>query len=199
MQCVSVPARPTRNGRCACYVGAAGALSHPLAGGPELVRVTRCQVGKNRSGGVIAVDLQKPRCAVGHCERTTVQRRRRGKEIEARELIDSRMGAVSAFIRCRDDTFRGRDSVELAPGVARLDMIDASSPSVVRDMSRWGRLRRFVERENIGYDSRPKSAEVGLDLGEHLWRQSPAKIGAQQRVIVVLIAEPWRVLKELGV
>src|ERR1700694_5213442 len=41
-------------------------------------------------------------------------------------------------------------------------------------------------------------AEVGLDLGAHVRGQSPAQVRAEERVVVVLIAERWRILKELG-
>ena len=40
--------------------------------------------------------------------------------------------------------------------------------------------------------------EVGLELGEDARGQPPAKVRAEERVVVELIAEPRWLLKELG-
>ena len=64
-------------------------------------------------------------------------------------------------------------------------------------MPRWRRLGLFAERENVCRYAIAESPQVGLDLGVHRRRQSPTKVGAQQRIVFVLIAEPRRFLKEL--
>jgi hypothetical protein len=43
-----------------------------------------------------------------------------------------------------------------------------------------------------------KPAQIGLDLSVHVRRQPPTKVRAKNRVVVVLVAEPWWILKELG-
>ena len=65
-------------------------------------------------------------------------------------------------------------------------------------MPRWRRLGLFAERKDVCRYPIAESPEVRLDLGEHERRQSPTKVGAQERIIFVLIAEPRSVLKELG-
>jgi len=44
----------------------------------------------------------------------------------------------------------------------------------------------------------PEPPEVGFDLSEHFGWQSPAQISAEKGIVVVLIAERWRILKELA-
>src|SRR6266550_1831513 len=146
----------------------------------------------------VAVNLEKSRRTVGHREWATVQRRRWSEEIEARELIDARMRAMSAFIGGGHDSFSGRDVVELVPGITGFDPIDAASPGIVRDMSRRRCFCCFTQRQNIRSRAMAEPVEVRLDLSEHLRGQSPAKVRAEKRVVVVLVAEPWRILKELG-
>src|SRR6267378_604033 len=146
----------------------------------------------------VAVNLEKSRRAIRHRERATVQRRRWGKEIQARKLIDPRMRSVLALVSRGDDSFRRRDAIELVPGVARLDPVDTPSPRVVGYMSRRRCFRCFTQRQNIGGRAMAEPAQVWFDLGEHLRGQSPAKVRAEKRVVVVLVAEPWWILKELG-
>src|SRR6266404_7614732 len=146
----------------------------------------------------VAVNLEKSRRAIRHGERATVQRRRWSKEIQTRKLIDPRMRSVLVLVSPGDDSLRRRDAIEFVPGIARLDPVDTPSPRVVGDMSRRGCFRCFTQRQNIGGRAMAETAKVRLDLGEHLRGQSPAKVRAEKRVVVVLIAEPWRILEELG-
>jgi hypothetical protein len=136
------------------------------------------------------MELQKPGSTIGHGKRTAVQSRRRSKEIEARELIDARMCAVSALIADGNNSFFGRHPVERVPRIARFDPVDAFSPRIVRYVPRRLRLRCFSKRKNVRDDAMAEAMEVGLDLFAHLRGQAPAKVGAQQRVVFVLVAEP---------
>ena len=74
---------------------------------------------------LVAMNLEKPGRAVGHRQRTAIQRRRWRKEVETRELIDPRMRTVLSLAGSGDNAFGGRDPVQLPPGIARLDPIDA--------------------------------------------------------------------------
>ena len=65
-------------------------------------------------------------------------------------------------------------------------------------MNRRRRLGRFAQRENIRRRAITKAPEARLDLREHLRGQSPPEVRAEERVVVVLVAEPGRILKELG-
>jgi hypothetical protein len=43
-----------------------------------------------------------------------------------------------------------------------------------------------------------QAVEVRLDLGAHVRRKAPTQVRAQKRVLLVLVAEPWWILKELS-
>src|SRR5438132_11024664 len=88
--------------------------------------------------------------------------------------------------------------MQLAPSIAGLDPINPLSPRIERNMARRRSLRRFRERKNICSHAMPEAMEIGLDRSAHLLGQSPPKISAQQRIVVVLILEPRPVLNELG-
>ena len=105
---------------------------------------------------------------------------------------------MPALIGSRDDAFGCGDPIELAPGIARLDPVDAMPPRIVRNVKRWRCLRRFAQRQNIRGGAMTEPSEAGLDLGEHVRGQSPAQVRAEKRVVVVLVTEPGRILIELS-
>src|SRR3954469_19214859 len=105
---------------------------------------------------------------------------------------------MTTLVRSGDDGLRGREVVEGAPGIARLDAIDAPAPCVEWDVLWRLRLRCFRERKNVGGDAMTELSKTRLDLIEHLRRQAPAQPGAEERVVVVLVAEARGVLKEFG-
>ncbi len=76
---------------------------------------------EHRSSGLIAVNLEESRRAIRHREWAAVQGRRRGKEIQPRELIDARMRSVPTLISRCNNSFRGGHPVERSPRIARLD------------------------------------------------------------------------------
>jgi len=43
-----------------------------------------------------------------------------------------------------------------------------------------------------------KPVEIRLDLGAHVRREPPTKVRAEKRVLFVLVAESWWILKELS-
>src|SRR5918912_35115 len=87
----SVAGVASGDGARARYVGAAGALRHPLPRGPELARVARREAAQRPAlQRLVAVELQAARRAVGHRERATVDGRRRREEVEPRQLVEAR-------------------------------------------------------------------------------------------------------------
>jgi hypothetical protein len=92
----------------------------------------------------------------------------------------------------------GGDPIQLAPGVAGLDLVDALSPGIEGDVA-WRRcLRLLSECQNVGGGSLAEPTKLGLDLIAHRLRQSPAQVGFQNGVIVELIAEFWCFVAEIG-
>src|SRR5712692_4221549 len=103
------------------------------------------------------------------------------------------MRAISALISGGHDSFRGRDVVKLTPGIARLDPVDTPSPRVVRDMPWRRRFSCLPERQKIRCSAMAEPPEIGRGLGEGLRGQSAAEVRTEKRVVVVLIAERWRI------
>src|SRR5918992_2288444 len=96
---------------------------------------------------------------------------------------------MRALVSDRDETLLRRHAIERLPRLARLDAVDAASPSVEWHMA-WRRgLRPLAEREDVGDDALTKARDVSLDLGEHLGRQSPTEVRAEHCVRVVLVTE----------
>jgi hypothetical protein len=65
-------------------------------------------------------------------------------------------------------------------------------------MNRRRRLGRFAQRENVRRRAITQPPETRLDLREHRRGQPPPEILTEERVVVVLVAEPGRILKEIG-
>jgi hypothetical protein len=55
-----------------------------------------------------------------------------------------------------------------------------------------------IERKDICYDAFAELAKTGLDVGEHVWREAPAKVASQKCVVVVLVSELRRALEKFG-
>src|SRR3954468_11869631 len=112
--------------------------------------------------------------------------------------MDARVPAVCALVRCCDDAFSGGDAVELAPRLARLDTIDSTPPGIEGYVLRGRDFRLLRQSQDVAGDTVSETAQIRLDLPQHRGREFPAEVRAQQRIVVVLVAEPWLLLNELG-
>src|SRR5205823_4886708 len=123
-------------------------------------RIPGRQTIKNGARRIATMNLEKSRCAIGHRQRTAVQCRRRGKKIEARELIDARVCAMRALVSGGNDSLARGNAVELVPGVTRNYTIDASSPAIVENVVRRRCFGLFGQSQQIGDGTFAQTAET---------------------------------------
>ncbi len=124
-----VVGRRARHGLGEADVGAAGALGHPLAAGPEALRVAG---GQARHGALdqrpLAAREEGVRGAVGHRQRAAIDVGRGGEEVDERELVEAREPAVAPLVGRRDHAALGGEPLGAAPERRHLDLVDALAP-----------------------------------------------------------------------
>lgn len=123
---------------------------------------------------------------------------RRAEQVHADKLIDTRECAVPPFVTDGDQSLGCRHAIERTPRVRRLDRIDAASPRVERHVPWRLRLGRLAKRKDVRCHTFAEPLEIRFQLGEHIRRQRPPQIRAEQRVIHVLIAERGTGLEEVA-
>src|SRR5690606_31472263 len=118
------------------------------------------------------------------------------KQVDIRELMNTRIPAVLRLVRNRDEPALRCDRRRLPPQRRKLDLVHAIAPRI--PLRERGLVQAIGELQSIELTAGELAhgIELAFDGFQYLIRQPASEILAQERIVSILITEAGRRLHE---